>query len=96
MKTATLRPTTTAKGEGAVGIEGMMTMMDMIWELFVVAVLLYGLALLGLAAVAGQGPDRRYATPDRQDAPIFVRRRGGRAAGPTVATRRGTIRLTRR
>jgi len=50
-------------------------MSEMIWELFVAGLLLYGLALLGLAALSGSDSAQRGERPDEQDAPIFVRRR---------------------
>ncbi len=68
-------------------------MSEMIWELFVAGLLLYGLALLGLAALNGPATTWRGARPDEHDAPIFVRR-GSTQATPTVAQRTGTTRTT--
>ena len=68
-------------------------MTEMIWELFVVGLLLYGLALLGLAAVR-RPAGVWHGEPGEQDAPIFVRRRSTHEP-PSVARRTGTTRTTR-
>jgi hypothetical protein len=68
-------------------------MSEMIWELFVAGLLLYGLALLGLAAVSGSGSTRRGERPDEHDAPIFVRRRTEHEVRP-VTPRTETGRTT--
>jgi hypothetical protein len=66
-------------------------MTGMVWELFVVGLLLYGIAFLGIGAVSGRGGARRLAIPDERDAPIFVTRRSYRGTTATVTTRTGTI-----
>lgn len=68
----------------------MTTMSEMLWELLVGGLLLYGLAFVGIAAVIGRGSARPLECPDLQDAPILVTRRGSRAATATVATRTGS------
>ena len=68
-------------------------MSEMIWELFVAGLLLYGLALLGLAAMSGPAGVRRGERPDEHDGPIFVRRRSTHET-PNVAQRTGTSRTT--
>jgi hypothetical protein len=65
------------------------TMTGMLWEFLVTGLLLYGLALVGIAAVTGRGGVRRLECPDVYDAPIFVTRRNGRATTATMATRTG-------
>jgi hypothetical protein len=66
-------------------------MSEMIWELFVAGLLLYGLALLGLAAVSGPAGARREETPYEHDGPIYVKRRSTHEA-PTAAHRTRTSR----
>jgi hypothetical protein len=68
-------------------------MSEMIWELFVAGLLLYGLALLGLAAVSGPASVQRVEQPDEHDAPIFVRRRTDHET-PRVSPRTETGRST--
>lgn len=51
-------------------------MSEMIWELFVTGLLLYGLALLGFAALSRPATTLRGRWLDEHEAPIFVRRRG--------------------
>jgi hypothetical protein len=70
------------------------TMTEMVWELFVAGLLLYGLAFLGIAAVSGRGGARSLEIPDYHDAPIFVTRRSSRATTATVTTRTGMTRTT--
>lgn len=69
-------------------------MTEMVWELFVAGLLLYGLAFLGIAAVSGRGGPRSLEIPDHHDAPIFVTRRSSRATTATVTTRTGMTRTT--
>jgi hypothetical protein len=64
-----------------------MSMLD--FDLFVIGMMLFGLAFLTFAAFAGPARVRTFSGPDRQDAPIFVRRPRARAT-TTVATRSGT------
>jgi hypothetical protein len=66
-------------------------MTGMIWELFVVGLLFYGLAFLGITAVSGRGGLRRLEIPDAADAPIFVTRHSYRGTTATVTTRRGRV-----
>lgn len=66
-------------------------MTEMVWELFVGGLLLYGLVVLMTAAVTDRGGPGTVGTPDQQDAPIFVSRRNGRATTATVTTRGGTV-----
>jgi hypothetical protein len=68
-------------------------MSEMIFELFVAGLLLYGLALLGFAALSRPATTWRGERPDGRDAPIFVRRSSTQAT-PTVAQRTGTSRTT--
>lgn len=70
------------------------TMTEMVWELFVAGLLLYGLAFLGIAAVRDRGGARSLEIPDYHDAPIFVTRRSSRATTATVTTRTGMTRTT--
>ena len=69
-------------------------MTEMIWELFVAGLLLYGLALLGLAAIRRPASVWRGEWPGEQDAPIVVRRRSTHET-PTVAQRTGRSRTPR-
>jgi hypothetical protein len=69
-------------------------MSGMLWELFVVGLLFYGLVLTGLAAVMSRRWTARLETPDGQDAPIFVTRRT-RETALTSGRRTGTNRTTR-
>jgi hypothetical protein len=66
-------------------------MTEMVWELLVVGLLLYGVAFLGVVALSGRGGARGLEIPDVQDAPIFVTRRSRRGTTATVTTRAGTI-----
>jgi hypothetical protein len=73
--------------------QGGLTMTEMVWELYVLGLLLYGLAFLGIAALSargGFGP----AIPDERDAPIVVTRRSERATTTTVITSTGSSQTT--
>jgi hypothetical protein len=54
-------------------------------DFFVAGLLLYGLVLLGFAAMSEPAIPNRLETPDMHDAPIFVTRRGI----STMTTRKG-------
>jgi hypothetical protein len=66
-------------------------MTELFWELFIGGLLLYGLVSLVVGAVAARSGVGTIETPDQEDAPIFVRRRTGRASTATVTTRGGTV-----
>jgi hypothetical protein len=61
----------------------------MIWELFVVGLLLYGLVSLVYMALGGRGGPRRLELPDARDAPIVVTRRSTRVTTSSMVTRTG-------
>jgi hypothetical protein len=70
-------------------------MTGMFWELLVAGLLLYGIAILGIATVSGRGGGRGPEIPDPQipdepDAPIFVTRTR-RGPSATVTSRTGTL-----
>ena len=58
------------------------------FDLLVIGLMLFGLAFLTFAALSGPARVLTFSGPDRQDAPIFVRRPRSRAT-TTVATRTG-------
>jgi hypothetical protein len=71
-------------------------MTGIFWELLVAGLLLYGIAILGIATVIGRGGGRgpeipEPGIPDEPDAPIFVTRRSRRGPSATVTSRTGTL-----
>lgn len=54
-------------------------MTAMVWELFVLGLLVYGFVLLAVAAIGARADTRRLEIPDDADAPILVTRRSSRA-----------------
>jgi hypothetical protein len=67
-------------------------MSEMILELFVGGLLLYGLALLVFAALRSSSNGRSADRTEQRDAPIFVTRRSGRSTYSTASTRTGVTR----
>jgi hypothetical protein len=69
-------------------------MTGIVWELFVIGLLLYGLVFTGIAPLICAGGSRRLEVPDHRDAPIFVTRPEDRSAAEAT-TRSGTTRTSR-
>jgi hypothetical protein len=68
---------------------GGLTMTSMVWELFVVGLLLYGLVSLAYMALSGRGGPPQLELPDHRDAPIVVTRRSTFATTRNMVTRTG-------
>jgi hypothetical protein len=66
----------------------------MLWQLFVIGLLLYGLVFTGIAPIIAAGSARGLKIPDHRDAPIFVTRRDERSPAEAT-TRSGTTRTSR-